>query len=235
MAFATKKCNGVLLTNERAQNLSRLLAFWSIIQNMLLLAFISTCILIEATPGPNMAYLAILSLNKGKIAGLSAVVGIAVGLLTIGVAAAIGVAVMISNSVFLYQLLRWCGVIYLLWLAWDGWKDSAGYDDAAKNVQRFSGKYFKRGLITNLLNPKAAIFYIAMLPNYINQEEHVKIQAITLTIAFVIVATFIHTAIVMLADRARQTIENPKKRLIISRTLAVLLAFVALWFAWSTR
>ena len=202
---------------------------------MLIIAFIATCILIEATPGPNMAYLAILSLNKGKTAGLSAVAGIALGLLIIGIAAAIGVGVMISNSVFLYQLLRWCGVLYLLWLAWDGWHDSQGYKQAEENVQHFEGKYFKRGLITNLLNPKAAVFYVAMLPTYINQDAYVKTQAIILTISFVIVATLIHLIIVMLANKARTLIENPKIRIHISRALAVMLIFVAVWFAWSTR
>tara|TARA_B100000508_G_C11444142_1_gene270437 strand:- start:212 stop:820 length:609 start_codon:yes stop_codon:yes gene_type:complete len=202
---------------------------------MLLLAFIATCILIEATPGPNMAYLAIISLNKGKAAGLSAVAGTALGLLIIGIAAAIGIAVMISNSTILYQTLRWGGVLYLLWLAWDGWHDSDGYKDEIKNVQRFSGKYFKRGLITNLLNPKAAIFYIAMLPTYINHQAYVKTQAIILTVSFVVVATLIHLAIVLLANKARAMIENQKKRLIISRILALALVCVAIWFAWSTK
>src|SRR6478672_11659953 len=86
-----------------------------------LLAFALTCTIIEITPGPNMAWLAALSLSRGWRVGLAAVAGVALGLSAYGIAAALGVAAVIENSAFLYEILRWGGVAYLLWLAWDAW------------------------------------------------------------------------------------------------------------------
>ena len=123
-----------------------------------LLAFALTCFVIEITPGPNMAYLAALSLSQGVRAGIAAVAGIALGLSVYGVGASLGLSAVIDNSAFLYETLRWGGVAYLLWLAWDAW--AAERDVAPEAVEGGIGPWtaFRRGLITNLLNPKAAVF-----------------------------------------------------------------------------
>lgn len=69
------------------------------------LSFVLTCVIIELTPGPNMAYLAILSASYGRRAGFAAVLGVALGLGIVGIIAALGVAAVISNSFFMYQIL----------------------------------------------------------------------------------------------------------------------------------
>ena len=86
-----------------------------------LLTFAVTCLVIELTPGPNMAYLAILSATKGRRAGFAATLGVAVGLSMVGLAAVLGLTVLVANSPMLYEVLRWGGVVYLLWLAYEGW------------------------------------------------------------------------------------------------------------------
>src|SRR6185503_916356 len=102
-----------------------------------------------------MAWLAALSLSRGWRTGLAAVGGVALGLSVYGIAAALGVAAIIENSAFLYEALRWGGVAYLLWLAWDSW--SAADEISLENAPGVSDERvsaFRRGLITNLLNPK---------------------------------------------------------------------------------
>ncbi len=69
-----------------------------------------------------MAYLAVLSASVGRRAGFAATLGVALGLLIVGLAAALGLAAVISNSRWLYEMLRWGGALYLLWLAWEGWR-----------------------------------------------------------------------------------------------------------------
>lgn len=199
-----------------------------------LLSFIITCVLIESTPGPNMAYIAVLSATDGRRAGYAAVIGIALGLLIIGLAAALGVATLIANSPIAYQFLRFGGVLYLLWLAWDTWKPQPLLSSSEIKSLLYNAKFFKRGLITNLLNPKAAIFYIAMLPKFINPDYSSVAQAITLTIIFVIIATIIHTFIVALAGTAKRFLENDKQRNNIRKILALVLVGIAIWFALST-
>ena len=69
-----------------------------------------------------MAYLAVLSASKGRRAGFAATLGVALGLLIVGLAAALGLTAIIANSRWVYEALRWGGVFYLLWLAWEGWR-----------------------------------------------------------------------------------------------------------------
>jgi len=197
-------------------------------------AFALTSLLIELTPGPNMAYLAILSLTHGRRAGFAATVGIALGLLIVGLAAALGLAALISSSQMLYEVLRWSGVAYLLWLAWDGWQDATETSPARTEGEGVDTAFFTRGLITNLLNPKAAVFYVAVLPTFVLPTGYVLWQTISLSIVYVFVATAIHTTIVLLAGAARPFLENSGQRRFVRRILSVALAVVALWFAWST-
>ena len=93
-------------------------------------AFAVTCLVIELTPGPNMAYLAILSATKGRRAGFAATLGVALGLSIVGLAAVLGLTALIANSRMLYEILRWGGVVYLLWLAYEGWYGEEGHHQA---------------------------------------------------------------------------------------------------------
>ena len=197
-------------------------------------SFIITCLIIELTPGPNMAYLAILSINEGKKAGYAATIGIALGLLCIGLAAALGIATLITNSPIAYQILRYAGVAYLLWLAWGTWKPQDVLSNKELKGFLSHSKYFKRGLITNLLNPKAAVFYIAILPTFIKPNHQVALQAIILTGLYIMIATSIHGIIVTVGGSARKFMENDKQREFIRRVMAFALALVALWFLFKT-
>jgi threonine/homoserine/homoserine lactone efflux protein len=200
-----------------------------------LLAFAVTSAIIEVTPGPNMAYLAVLALSAGRQAGLVAVAGIAVGLLCIGAAASAGLAAVLSNSPVAYEGLRWGGAIYLLWLAWEGWRDPPqdGVDSAEPHTLT---QFFVRGLITNLLNPKAAIFYVAVLPSFIDDQQPLTGQTATLLAIYVAIATVVHIVVVMLADWVgASTIQNSHRATFVRKVLAILLALIAVWLFVSAK
>ena len=126
--------------------------------------FALTATLIELTPGPNMAYLAIVAVSQGRKPGYAAAVGVSLGLAIVGIAAALGVAAAINASPLLYQVLRWGGVIYLFWLAYEGWRDANEEIEHAP-LGSSNMRYFRRGLITNLLNPKAQCFISRSCPD----------------------------------------------------------------------
>ncbi|HQU69290.1 MAG TPA: LysE family translocator [Albidovulum sp.] len=197
-------------------------------------AFVLTATLIELTPGPNMAWLALVAATEGRRPGYAAVAGVALGLALIGIAAAFGLAALIAATPALYQALRWGGVLYLIWLAWDGWRDAgdgAGSGDGDITLARA----FRRGLVTNLLNPKAAIFYVAVLPGFTDPGAPVLGETLILTAAYVAVATLIHAGIVTLAGSANALLGDPGRSRMIRRALSASLALVALWFFWSSR
>ncbi len=196
-----------------------------------LLPFALTSFLIELTPGPNMTYLALIAARDGRRAGMATVAGVALGLAIVGVIAAFGVAELVHASRLLYEGLRWAGVLFLFYLAWEGWTSDSS---AVAGEALSDGRNFVRGLVTNLLNPKAAVFYIAVLPTFIDSSRPLLPQTLLLTVVYVAVATIIHAVIVVLAGVLEPLLNNPFWEKIARRVLSALLACVAIWFAWTT-
>jgi threonine/homoserine/homoserine lactone efflux protein len=200
-----------------------------------MIGFLLTSLVLELTPGPNMGTLASLTLERGRRAGLAAVAGIALGLAIIGTLAAFGLAALIVESPTLYQALRWAGILYLLYLAYDAWRDAGQGADIASRPEG-AGSLFLRGLSVNLLNPKAAVFYIAVLPTFIDAARGaVLVQNLTLVAIYVAVATAVHTGVVLLAARLRPLLVAGAGERLVRRALAVVMAIIAIWFAWETR
>jgi threonine/homoserine/homoserine lactone efflux protein len=197
------------------------------------LAFAWAALLIELTPGPNMTYLALLSAQRGTRTGLSAVAGVALGLLVIGMAAALGLGQLIDRSPLLYEIIRWGGALYLFWLAYEAWRgEDMVHDGHQASAEQ---RAFRDGLTTNLLNPKAAVFYISVLPAFTSPAHAYVPQAVVLTLIYVAVATCIHAAIVLAADRAAELLADKKARQNASRAMALALVVVALWVLYATR
>jgi threonine/homoserine/homoserine lactone efflux protein len=189
--------------------------------------FLLTSFLIELTPGPNMAWLAALALSKGRKPALIAVVGVASGLALLGCLAALGLGAVVAASPWLYQTIRAFGFLYLLWLAWQTWQPAPPEEGGFGS--------FRDGLVTNLLNPKAGLFYVAVLPAFIDPAKGpVFNQTLILVAAYVAVATAVHAAIVIFAARAREAFVGNGWIVPVRRSLALGLAAVALWFLWKT-
>ncbi|MBS0250485.1 MAG: LysE family translocator [Proteobacteria bacterium] len=198
------------------------------------LAFLWVSFIIELTPGPNMTYLAVLSLVEGRRAGLAMVAGIGTGLLVVGIFASFGVAAFVSESKLLYGMMRWLGVGYMLWLAYDIWRGEDGSNGQEHVPEQSLRHYFGRGFITNVLNPKAAVFYVAVLPEFVDPARNLLTQTLTLSVAYASVATVVHTLIALLASKMRPFLQDAERMQMVRRILAISLAFVALWLLWST-
>lgn len=196
--------------------------------------FLLVVCLIELTPGPNMGYLAALSASEGRIAGFKAVLGVTAGLAFYMLLAVFGVAELIAAAPLLYGALRWAGVLYLLYLAWEAW--SGARETSPGHAGDVDHAPFWRGLLANLLNPKAAIFYVTLLPGFI-AEDHAAfwIQALILGCVHLIVAFAVHSLIVMGAAHAGKVITRTQHAPLVRRALALGIALIALWLAWETR
>lgn len=191
--------------------------------------FLVACLLIEVTPGPNMAYLALLSAQHGRLAGYVATAGVGLGLLAIGLLAAFGFGQFVQATPALYQALRWAGVVYLLYLAWDGWRNV--HKPIGTDVAKTYGAAFRRGLITNLLNPKAFLFYVTVLPGFAGGEAEFQSKVLLLTLLYVLVATLVHGVVATGAGALTDVLQRPKWRVAIGAGSAVLLVAVAIWVA----
>lgn len=202
------------------------------VEPALLLGFMVTALIIELTPGPNMAWLVMLSLSEGRRAGYMASGGIALGLLLISSLAAVGLAALISASPLLYEGLRWTGALFLLYLAVEGWLSAGTATPALAAGQNW--QHGLRGFVINVLNPKAAFFYVTVLPQFIATGRDERAQALILALTSVAIATLIHLSLVTLAASLRGFIENERQNRLVRRILAVGLAIVAAWLLIST-
>ena len=196
------------------------------------LPFLLTAILIELTPGPNMAWIALTGASVGKRAALAATAGIALGLAAVGMAAAFGLAELAQASPYLFALLRYAGAAYLLWLAWKAWQGKG--DVSPEHAHNGNVRWFRHGLFLNLLNPKAALFFVAVLPNYVDSTEPVMSQTLLLSATYVAVATFVHLMLALLAGQAHGWFERGRNAIILRKICALLIAAVAFWFLAST-
>jgi threonine/homoserine/homoserine lactone efflux protein len=198
-----------------------------------LFSYLVTCIAIELTPGPNMAYLAVLSAERGRMAGLFAVLGVALGLTLLGALASFGLGEFITRQPWLYESLRWAGIAYLVYLAYDAWADAQRPVEILHPSQ-LGWRAFRRGLVNNLLNPKAALFYITVAPSFIVAGEPALRQTVLLSAIFVAVATAIHAGVVLLASSLRPLLTQTASRRLLGATFAALLLAVAVWVGVTT-
>lgn len=195
-----------------------------------LIPFLLAVLAMELTPGPNMAYLALVAARSGRRAGFTAVAGVSLGLAAYLLASVAGLAEAAERWPWAYHLLRWTGVAYLLWLAFDAWRD--GSETQVRVDPDGLGRVFTRGLIANLLNPKAALLYVALLPGFISPNGDPVGQALALGGIHLGVSLGIHSMIVLFAGSAQRVLAE--RGAWTARIMALALVAVAIWLAFST-
>lgn len=205
---------------------------------MELSTFLLAVLLLELTPGPNMTYLAALALSHGRAAGLIATAGGACGLTVHAIVAGFGAGVLILEYPLLYGLLRWTGVAFLLYLAWEGWQTNKEVSPGRLGQATDTHSIFLRGFLSNVFNPKSILFFVSVLPTFLVTAPGappVPAQMGVFGILYVGIATGIHASIIVLAAQLRPWLVSGTRQIAMRRALSVLLAMVAMWLAWTTR
>jgi threonine/homoserine/homoserine lactone efflux protein len=204
-------------------------AVWPV-EPTLLGPFLIAALLIELTPGPNMAWLAMVAASRGRAAGLAAVAGVTLGLSVYLIAGSLGAAQALAQAPLAYQTLRWAGIAFLMWLAWEAYR--AEPTPTAPSAAASSA--FQRGLTTNLLNPKAALFYLTVVPAFVRPDHGAAShQIFLLGLLYLGVSVVVHGAIVLAAVGLSGRIAGGG--LIDQRLSAAMLLAVAVWTAWASR
>jgi threonine/homoserine/homoserine lactone efflux protein len=140
------------------------------------LLFVAASVLLVLTPGPNLLYLISRTLCQGRGAGLISLAGTTTGFVVHILAAALGLSAVFLAVPLAYEALRWAGAAYLLWLAWDALRPLPGNATGSvfapgKLPDASRSKLFRMGLLTSILNPKVALFYLALFPQFVQPER----------------------------------------------------------------
>ncbi|PXW38986.1 threonine/homoserine/homoserine lactone efflux protein [Klebsiella oxytoca] len=171
-----------------------------------LLTFALVALGLVLTPGPNMIYLISRSICQGRRAGLVSLGGVALGFVFYMLCAAFGITALIFAVPYAYDILRISGVAYLLYLAWQAVKPGGRSVFAVRDLPADSGrKLFLMGFVTNLANPKIAIMYLSLLPQFIT-PGHGSILSQSLVLGFTqaIISVAVNALLVVLAGQVSQ-------------------------------
>ncbi|KAB2881666.1 MAG: LysE family translocator [Pseudorhodoplanes sp.] len=137
-----------------------------------LLAFALVSLGMVLTPGPNMVYLVSRSISQGRVAGLISLGGVALGFFFYMLCAAFGITALVFAVPYAYDALRLAGAAYLLWLAWQAVRPGGRSPFQVHRLPADSPrKLFAMGFLTNLLNPKIAMLYLSLLPQFIDPAQ----------------------------------------------------------------
>ena len=154
----------------------------------LLAAFIAASLALAITPGPGVIYIVTRSLAQGRAAGFASVAGIALGNAVNAAIAALGLAAVLATSALLYAALKYLGAVYLFYLAYQMLRRPDPAAGVATPAAAQPMKVFRDGVIVAMLNPKTALFYAALLPQFVDSPADFTRQALMLGGLFVLVA-----------------------------------------------
>lgn len=171
-----------------------------------LMLFAAASVVLTATPGPDMLLIASRSISQGRSAGFLTYLGIALGTYCHALAAALGLTQLFVAVPVAYEIVRWAGCAYLLYLAWKTLRSEGTSFAPTSDLKRFSSRrILGEGLATNLLNPKMALFVLALFPQFIRPEAGSMIGQ-TLVLATVLngIGFFVNGSIILLSCQLRQ-------------------------------
>ncbi|HDR9203161.1 LysE family translocator [Burkholderia vietnamiensis] len=153
-----------------------------------LIAFGLVSLGMALTPGPNMLYLISRSICQGRRAGLVSLGGVALGFVFYMFCAAFGITALLLTVPYAYDALRFCGAAYLLYLAWQALRPGGRSAFEVRQLPHDSGaRLFAMGFVTNLANPKIAVMYLSLLPQFIS-PAHGSVLAQSLALGCVQIA-----------------------------------------------
>ncbi|AMA47356.1 LysE family translocator [Pseudomonas alabamensis] len=167
------------------------------------------------TPGPNMAYLVSRTLSQGRIAGMISLAGVALGFVVYLLASALGLAALFKAVPMAYDIVRIAGALYLGYLAWNLLKPGGVSPFETRDLPPHSPRrLFSMGLLTNLLNPKIALMYSALIPQFIDPAAGATLQQfLQLGLVQIAIAVTVNGLIVLAAARVSRFLRGRPRAL----------------------
>jgi len=197
--------------------------------------FMAGAIALNLTPGPDMAFVLAQSAGRGPRVGVAAALGIGTGTLFHMTLAAFGLAALFAAFPLAFDIVRYAGAAYLVWIAIGMFRNPPHLDGAAREKGAWSA--FRQGVTTNVLNPKVAMFFIAFLPQFVSREAGPAwAQILLLGLAFDISGTLVNVAVAFGSGRLAQRLKSHPA---IARTMGIIsgsvMCALAVRLAWPER
>ncbi|EGU30523.1 homoserine/homoserine lactone efflux protein [Vibrio ichthyoenteri ATCC 700023] len=179
-----------------------------------LVAFAGIVFLLAVIPGPNALLILYTSLTQGKRFAFVNILGVSVGFLIHAFVSAQGLSLLLSQSAMAFSIFKWLGVVYLFWLGINNVK--AALNQSKLNIDpkkatlnpSLTGS-FTKGLLTNLLNPKIALFYLSIFPQFVS-PQHILEQSMLLGFTQAMVVSSWFFVVILFASKLKTILSTPK-------------------------
>lgn len=144
---------------------------------MMTVEFLITSMIVVLIPGTGVVFTVSTGILQGRRASVLAAIGCTAGIVPHLLATVLGLAALMHTSAIAFQLLKYAGVAYLLYIAYATWRDKSAFavsdDDAAASARRATARgIIVKAILLNLLNPKLTIFFLAFLPQFVSEKPH---------------------------------------------------------------
>ena len=186
--------------------------------------FFAAVILLELSPGADMAFMLSQTVRHGRKAGFAALFGSLVATYFHVAMAAIGLSAVIATSAVAFSMVKWAGVIYLVWLGLQAFKSSKGATTKEVSRSTTTRSVFLQGMFICALNPKVAIFFLAFLPQFVVEGSGpVSLQLLLHGTLLVVVGLLLQSPLILMGSRIASTLrENRNIRTWLDRCLGAL-------------
>jgi threonine/homoserine/homoserine lactone efflux protein len=201
------------------------------------LSFLLTSLIVVASPGTGVLYTLAAALTKGSRASIAAAFGCTLGILPHLAAAMLGLAAVLHASALAFAALKWCGVIYLLYMAWQTLREHGALAVDTRVEARSNVRVIVTGFLINILNPKLSIFFLAFLPQFISTEDaHPLARMLELSAAFMAMTLVVFVLYGLFAASVRdRVISRPKVMAWLRRAFAGGFALLGARLAFAER
>ena len=174
---------------------------------MMSFAFLLTSLIVVASPGTGVLYTLATALTRGARASVAAAFGCTLGILPAMLAAMVGLAAVLHTSALAFAALKWCGVLYLLYMAWQALREQGALPVDTRLDARSGRRVIVTGFLINILNPKLSIFFLAFLPQFIAAEEaHPFVRMLELSAAFMAMTLVVFVLYALFAAMVRDRV-----------------------------
>ncbi len=195
------------------------------------LAFVGASIAISVSPGAGAIQSMATGLSHGLRRGAWSVAGLQIGLMTQLAVVAIGLGAAVAKSMVAFTVIKWIGVLYLIYLAVRQWR-TTGEDLSAQVTQDVDARggrlaLLLRGALVNLTNPKGLVFLLAVLPQFVVLSRPLLPQYLTIAATMVVVDVLVMCAYTGLASRLLGWLRTPRQQRTLNRTMSGLFAVAA--------
>ena len=204
---------------------------------MLSLNFLVTCLIVVLIPGTGVIFTVSTGLTAGKRASLFAALGCTAGIIPHLLASILGLSALLHTSALAFDMLKYAGVAYLLYVAYATWRDRSAFAVSDTPVVASARSLMLRGLLMNILNPKLTIFFLAFLPQFVAPGSTAPtVQMLVLSGVFMAMTFAVFVMYGLLANVFRRAvIESPRVQNWLRRSFAAAFAGLGLNLAFAQR